>query len=285
MVKEMKNLSSIKEFLRGTADRQPRLWAVYEFYISLLEIAYTATPDDLRPWIREYSDGDPTPMFNIHHLDPSLLPHVQETYVKVVNVVENQAPHGTGDSAFCLKWAFKPSFMKLLDSLLLKTEPTDRTYCPLCGGNPFMAMVPDDECRLLACGFCGYRWGYPAECCLSCGNREKAKRGFFVGEDGERSGYRAETCERCKTYLKTVNRVVGQVKRSGPDILSGVGTAGVPIAPFNAMGRDPTYSSTFEREDRSIPIDDMDVEDFATLPLDLLAQSRGYRNLPSVLVI
>ena len=258
----MNNLSSIKEFLRGTADRQPRLWAVYEFNIALLEIAYTATPDDLRPWVREYSDGDPTPMFNVRHLDPSLLPHTQETYAKVVNVVESQAPHGTGDDAFCLKWAFKPSFMKLLDSLLLKTEPTDRVSCPLCGGKPFMAMIHDEKRRLLACGFCGYRWEYALESCLACGNREKENMGFFVGEDGERSGYRAETCERCKTYLKTVSSVVGRVKRSGPDILS-----------------------TLEREDRSIPIEDMDAVDFATLPLDLLAQSRGYRNLPSVLAI
>ncbi|MBI5198163.1 MAG: formate dehydrogenase accessory protein FdhE [Nitrospirae bacterium] len=109
----------------------------------------------------------------------------------------------------CLKWALKPSLVNLrkemTDQIPIPMRP--EPFCPLCGGSPLMAEILSEDRRFLCCGFCGVRWTFPAEGCLSCGNQDREKMGFFLSDDRRYRGYRAETCEICKTYLKTAYRV------------------------------------------------------------------------------
>ena len=71
-----------------------------------------------------------------------------------------------------------------------------------------MGEITREETQFLFCGFCGHRWPFSVQSCLSCGNRDHDKMGFFVTDDRGRKGYRAETCEICHTYLKIAERTI-----------------------------------------------------------------------------
>ena len=126
-------------------------------------------------------------------------------------------------------------------------DPWDVGRCPICYSPPGMAQIgrmtqEGTEQRYLSCCFCGYRWLFDRFACPGCGNDKPEKLGFFVGESGCDQGTRAVSCEECKTYIKTI---------------------------FITCC-----------EDSKIPMDlDMDIEDVATIPLDIIADQRGYTQL------
>ena len=77
--------------------------------------------------------------------------------------------------------------------------------CPVCGAEPFMAELDrEDGRRLLACGLCATRWRAARMKCPFCGSEDQQKLGFLEVEGIE--GYRADVCEGCRRYLKTVDR-------------------------------------------------------------------------------
>ena len=64
-----------------------------------------------------------------------------------------------------------------------------------------------DGRRRLACGLCGTRWRFPRLECPFCRNRDQKKLGFLAVESpGLAPGYRVDVCEKCKRYVKTVDR-------------------------------------------------------------------------------
>jgi FdhE protein len=78
-----------------------------------------------------------------------------------------------------------------------------RRYCPTCGSLPAMAqLVGADQGRrrLLSCGYCRSRWGYPRTACPFC-ERDVQRLGVVTVE-GE-AGLRIDYCESCRGYLKT----------------------------------------------------------------------------------
>ncbi|MCC7202342.1 MAG: formate dehydrogenase accessory protein FdhE [Nitrospirae bacterium] len=145
-----------------------------------------------------------------------------------------------------LKWILKPSFENTLARLNVDNSPA-KGRCPVCGAPPAMAIVytPEDEKaeqRLLSCCFCTYRWQYPMTGCPFCGNSRPERFGLIVGDSARDQCVRAVSCEECRTYLKTV---------------------------FTGC-----------RSDKKKPDDlDMDIEDVATLNLDIMADQRGYTAL------
>jgi FdhE protein len=82
-------------------------------------------------------------------------------------------------------------------------EDWQRRYCPTCGALPAMAqLVGADQGRqrLLSCGRCGSRWGYPRTACPFC-ERDVQRLGVLaVAGEG---GLRIDHCTSCRGYLKT----------------------------------------------------------------------------------
>lgn len=76
--------------------------------------------------------------------------------------------------------------------------------CPVCGQKPGMAMLrSEDNARILECGLCRTRWDFPRLECPFCDNRDFKKLNYFyLEEDKSRRVY---VCEKCKSYLKTIN--------------------------------------------------------------------------------
>jgi FdhE protein len=77
-------------------------------------------------------------------------------------------------------------------------------HCPVCGAWPTLAETRGLEReRWLRCGRCGTGWPFRRLVCTFCGNDDLRAQQYFAAE-GERESRRAEVCERCHAYLKSV---------------------------------------------------------------------------------
>ncbi|MDH7577034.1 MAG: formate dehydrogenase accessory protein FdhE [Bacillota bacterium] len=75
--------------------------------------------------------------------------------------------------------------------------------CPVCGQLPFLARLEEEDgAKFLACGLCDTSWRFPRLACPFCKSQNEPQiRYFYVpGEEGQR----VYVCERCRTYLKTI---------------------------------------------------------------------------------
>ena len=77
-------------------------------------------------------------------------------------------------------------------------------YCPVCGAVAALAEARGLEgTRRLRCARCGSDWWTEWLRCSYCDNRDHEALGSLVS-DGAGETRRAETCDRCRTYLKLV---------------------------------------------------------------------------------
>lgn len=260
----------------------PFIGEMIDFYKGLIDIWDGAPPDDLSPLFstERLSMG-------LHLLDKGKIGDVDfsnsiETARKIFTLMEEQKREDTmalvgvsiqdigqdigqdidefikrglsREDRFTnaiLKWILKPSFNYTIEKIKVDATSWNGERCLICYAPPGMALVDTlgtelnsvpTEQRFLSCCFCGYRWLFDLVACPACGNNRPEKHGFFVGESGCEQGARAVSCEECKTYIKTV---------------------------FIRC-----------RNDGMGPMDlDMDIEDAATILLDLIANQRGYRAL------
>lgn len=80
-----------------------------------------------------------------------------------------------------------------------------RGYCPICGSKPIIGELRKKEGeRFLLCSSCGFEWRFQRMVCPFCGNVEPKKHRYFYMEK-ETRGYRVDVCEKCKTYIKTID--------------------------------------------------------------------------------
>jgi len=113
-----------------------------------------------------------------------------------------------------------------------------RGQCPICGNKPSMAALnPDEGQRVLRCSRCRFVWTFQRILCPNCGNEDHAKLRYLSSD--EKSQYRLDVCEECKTYVKTID--------------------------YRKAPQDKAW----------VP----EVEDAATIYLDLLAKQEGYERL------
>lgn len=78
--------------------------------------------------------------------------------------------------------------------------------CPLCGAQPLLGVLRpegDGGKRCLVCAFCGHEWGFRRIWCASCGEVDEKKLPVYVAE--EFPHIRVETCDTCKSYLRTID--------------------------------------------------------------------------------
>lgn len=114
---------------------------------------------------------------------------------------------GTGQVMTLIRWsclaaAYRAYARRLSD--LVEGEAWQGGYCPLCGSWPAMAELRGREGpRFLQCACCGTAWPFRRLCCPFCGNTDHRRLGFLY-LDEDRGRYRADCCEACRRYLKTV---------------------------------------------------------------------------------
>ena len=72
-------------------------------------------------------------------------------------------------------------------------------FCPLCGGEPDLAVITPAAERHLICGRCSLHWNFATLTCPHCNNSDKSRITSFATPDGQ---YRVYACDVCQRYLK-----------------------------------------------------------------------------------
>ncbi|ABO49652.1 Uncharacterized protein involved in formate dehydrogenase formation-like protein [Desulforamulus reducens MI-1] len=114
---------------------------------------------------------------------------------------------------FIAQITFKPILNAYGEAVLDKVEldKWSHSHCPVCGDQPIMAKFSGKEgYRILHCGRCETEWRYKRLGCPYCKEENASQATFITMEDFKQ--YRVYLCERCKSYLKTVDeRLAGEV--------------------------------------------------------------------------
>ena len=74
--------------------------------------------------------------------------------------------------------AMRPILTRAADAIMARTDLSDlehRHICPLCGGEPDLAVITPAADRLLICGRCSARWRFHQITCPFCLNAERAQ--------------------------------------------------------------------------------------------------------------
>lgn len=109
--------------------------------------------------------------------------------------------------------AFKPLLKNYRDLALGQLAISEwlKGYCPICGDQPTLAkLTGEDGHRELYCQRCETSWRYERMGCPYCNEVTPAEASFFTLDDNKQ--YRVYLCDRCNSYLKTVDeRECGEV--------------------------------------------------------------------------
>jgi FdhE protein len=107
---------------------------------------------------------------------------------------------------------FKPLLKAYGEKVLGQVQISDweQSYCPVCGDQPTIAkLTGEDGHRRLHCGRCETDWRFKRLGCPYC--NDVADETYFITLDNKKE-YRVYLCDKCKSYLKTVDeRLTGEV--------------------------------------------------------------------------
>jgi FdhE protein len=118
-------------------------------------------------------------------------------------------------------------------------QPVADGVCPCCGAPPVTSAIVEwaaaGGSRYLQCSLCATRWNHVRVKCVACGNLEGIG---YEAIEGVADTIRAETCDKCRSYLKILHQhrdaaldpVADDVASLGLDLLvreAGWGRAGV----------------------------------------------------------
>ncbi len=92
-------------------------------------------------------------------------------------------------------------------------------FCPLCGGEPELAVITPAAERHLICSRCGVHWKFEPLTCPFCRNSDRARITSFATPDGR---YRVYGCDVCTRYLKAYDG--RHAKRPVMPVVDGVAT-------------------------------------------------------------
>ena len=103
--------------------------------------------------------------------------------------------------------------------------------CPLCSGEPDLAVITPAAERILICGRCNARWRFHQLTCPFCLNPDRRKITSFASRDGR---YRLYACDVCERYLKAYD-----ARQASRPVLPAV--EGVATLPLDAAAMQKGY--------------------------------------------
>ena len=168
------------------------------------------------------------------HLDELLLKHSDTVYQEKI---ADELKINKSILQFLVHMSILPSIYANVEKLKEHVDIKNwvRGYCPICGSLPSMSELKGEGGkRHFMCSFCGFKWLSQRIKCPFCDNQDQKKLHFFFAEGQQ--AYRADLCEQCKQYIKTVD----------------------------------TRQLSYEP--------DLDIEDIATIHLDILASEKGFKH-------
>jgi hypothetical protein len=97
--------------------------------------------------------------------------------------------------------AMRPILTRAADAILARVDLSGWVHgtCPVCGGEPDLAVITPAADRLLICSRCLARWRFDQIMCPFCRNAERSRITSFTSRDGR---YRLSGCDVCERYIK-----------------------------------------------------------------------------------
>lgn len=138
--------------------------------------------------------------------DQSLEAIIREWYLATSGVDPadkgNRAPEGAPTGIdHVLVLALRPFLARCAEGLLQRVDLSGWHFghCPVCGGEPDLAVITPSAERRLICGRCAAQWAYGSHTCPFCSNDDRSLVTSFATRDGR---YRVYACDVCRRYLK-----------------------------------------------------------------------------------
>jgi formate dehydrogenase maturation protein FdhE len=97
--------------------------------------------------------------------------------------------------------AMRPFLTRCAEAVMARTvfQGWPHGNCPLCGGEPDLAVITPAADRMLICSRCTARWRFDQLACPWCLNTDRSRLTSFATRDGL---YRLNACDVCQRYLK-----------------------------------------------------------------------------------
>lgn len=129
--------------------------------------------------------------------------------------------------------AMRPILTRCAEAIMARTDllSWDKHICPLCAGEPDLAVITPAAERLLVCGRCAARWRFDQISCPFCLNEDRAKITSLASRDGK---YRVSCCDVCHRYLKAYD-----ARRAGRPLMASVDS--VATLPLDAAAMQRGY--------------------------------------------
>jgi hypothetical protein len=120
-----------------------------------------------------------------------------------------------------LQQAMRPFLTRAGDAVMARSDLAGWTHgtCPLCGGEPDLAVITAAADRLLICGRCAARWRFESLTCPFCLNADRSRITSFASRDGQ---YRLYACDVCERYVKAYD--ARRASRPVMPVVDGVAT-------------------------------------------------------------
>ena len=134
-----------------------------------------------------------------------------------------------------LELAMKPFLCRCAEVLQPRVDLSiwTRGFCPLCGGEPNLAVITPAAERHLICGRCTLQWKFEPLTCPYCSNSDRARITSFATPDGQ---YRVYACDACQRYLKAYD-----ARRASRPVMPVVDT--IATLPLDAAAIQRGYTS------------------------------------------
>jgi formate dehydrogenase maturation protein FdhE len=117
--------------------------------------------------------------------------------------------------------AMRPVLTRSAEAIMARTDFSGWTLhiCPLCAGEPDLAVITPAAERLLICSRCAARWRFDQIACPFCLNDERSKITSLASRDGQ---YRLSCCDSCRRYIKAFD--ARRASRPVMPVVDGVAT-------------------------------------------------------------
>ncbi|MCK5098149.1 MAG: formate dehydrogenase accessory protein FdhE [Desulfobacteraceae bacterium] len=108
---------------------------------------------------------------------------------------------------FILYNSLKPSIVKsskIISSYFKEMDHIEQGRCPVCGSGPALSLFSKENgSRSIVCSFCWHEWETKRISCPFCNNSDSKTIGYVAMETEK--GIRADFCNKCKKYIKTID--------------------------------------------------------------------------------
>lgn len=123
-----------------------------------------------------------------------------------------------------IQQAMRPVLTRCADAILARTDLAAWPHhiCPLCAGEPDLAVITPAAERMLICSRCAARWRFDQIACPFCLNDDRGRITSLASRDGR---YRLSCCDSCRRYIKSFD-----ARRSSRPVMPPVdGVATLPL--------------------------------------------------------